>query len=118
MLRSFARPRRSLYSLRDFISDHSGEHFRGSVDVALPEAQHSPASELELGGLSFVSLDIPFDLRDPVGCVVATCELGESPGQISPVPEVAVDEHRHLRAAKNDVWSAWDVTSVDSITET
>jgi hypothetical protein len=65
-------------------------------DLVLPNSDYSPSTAAEFAIIPSVASAIPCDLRFPVWCELVP-PLREAPT----MPEVAIDEHGHLRAPEH-----------------
>src|SRR5437764_113907 len=64
------------------------------ADIGLPDAHNSPPEPLERPRYATVAGSVTADLRNPITRVRAFRELGAASTPVSPMPEVAIAEHR------------------------
>ena len=85
------------------LSDLFGDGFWSSQYVALPESKHGPTVTLKIDTIPRISVNVRLDLRHPILRVVPAFELAQAGGEIAPMPEVTVAEHRHASAREHDI---------------
>jgi len=74
-------------------------------NIALPNANHSPAQRIELAPHAAVTSHVRLNLPNPVLAVVALCEPHDPVCEFSAMPEVAIGKDRYFLATENEVWA-------------
>src|SRR5262245_23914303 len=81
----------------------AGDSLRIVLDVAFPEANHSPSSLLKRACCSGIPRHVAGDLCHPVGSVCAGVQLCLAYGPIPSMPEIAVTKDYYPSTGKNYV---------------
>lgn len=75
------------------IDDLLSSRVRIAEDFCLPQTQNVPSLSPQFQIPQAIARDIRTYLANPVGCVVASFQPCEPPGQVPAVPEITIAEH-------------------------
>lgn len=87
------RHRASLDPRADNVKDTAGYALRIATNLTLPYPHDLPAKGFDSGIHLLIALQIPSDLRYPIGGVGAALQARPARLPLTPVPEIPVTEH-------------------------